>query len=128
MRVGRLIARKTIFLDEEGLDLSRWNTFAVDLKRLIEPEPGAIYRLELSFDRPLSVYPCGNDTVVLSKEQILASDEIRFKEESACFDEEGITIIANMIGLIIIGRNGVILARTVIILIRWRERMSWLLI
>ena len=87
MRVGRLIARKTIFLDEEGLDLSRWNTFAVDLKRLIEPEPGAIYRLELSFDRPLSVYPCGNDTVVLSKEQILASDEIRFKEESARFDE-----------------------------------------
>ena len=89
MRVGRLIARKTIFLDEEGLDLSRWNTFAVDLKRLIEPEPGAIYRLELSFDRPLSVYPCGNDTVVLSKEQILASDEIRFKEESARFDEGG---------------------------------------
>lgn len=89
MRVGRLIARKTIFLDEEGLDLSRWNTFAIDLKRLIEPEPGAIYRLELSFDRPLSVYPCGNDTVVLSKEQILASDEIRFKEESARFDEGG---------------------------------------
>lgn len=89
MRVGRLITRKTIFLDEEGLDLSRWNTFAVDLKRLIEPEPGAIYRLELSFDRPLSVYPCGNDTVVLSKEQILASDEIRFKEESARFDEGG---------------------------------------
>ena len=89
MRVGRLIARKTIFLDEEGLDLSRWNTFAIDLKRLIEPEPGAIYRLELSFDRSLSVYPCGNDTVVLSKEQILASDEIRFKEESARFDEGG---------------------------------------
>ena len=86
MRVGRLIARKTIFLDEEGLDLSRWNTFAVDLKRLIEPEPGAIYRLELSFDRPLSAYPCGNDTVKISKEQILASDEIRFKEESARFD------------------------------------------
>lgn len=99
----------------------RWNTFAIDLKRLIEPEPGAIYRLELSFDRSLSVYPCGNDTVVLSKEQILASDEIRFKEESARFDEEGITIIASMIGLIIIGRNGMILARTVIILIRWRK-------
>lgn len=76
-------------MDEEGLDLSRWNTFAIDLKRLIEPEPGAIYRLELSFDRSLSVYPCGNDTVVLSKEQILASDEIRFKEESARFDEGG---------------------------------------
>lgn len=101
-----MIARKTIFLDEEGLDLSRWNTFAIDLKRLIEPEPGAIYRLELSFDRSLSVYPCGNDTVVLSKEQILASDEIRFKEESARFDEGGYYYYASMIGLIIIGRNG----------------------
>lgn len=103
MRVGRLIARKTIFLDEEGLDLSRWNTFAVDLKRLIEPEPGAIYRLELSFDRPLSAYPCGNDTLKISKEQILASDEIRFKEESARFDEERI-ITVNTIGLVIIER------------------------
>lgn len=89
MRVGRLIARKTLFLDEEGLDLTRWNTFAIDMKQLIEPEPGAIYRLELSFDRPLSAYPCGNDTVSISKEQILANDEIRFKEELARFDEGG---------------------------------------
>ena len=117
MRVGRLIARKTIFLDEEGLDLSRWNTFAVDLKRLIEPEPGAIYRLELSFDRPLSAYPCGNDTVKISKEQILASDEIRFKEESARLTRERI-ITVNTIGLVIIGKNGTILARIVITLIR----------
>ena len=66
MRVGRLIAvRRSSWM--KGLDLSRWNTFAIDLKRLIEPEPGAIYRLELSFDRSLSVYPCGNDTVVLSE-------------------------------------------------------------
>ena len=89
MRVGRLVARKTIFLDEDGLDLSRWNTFSLDLRKLIEPEPGAIYRIELSFDRPLSAYPCGKDTVSLSKEQILAMDEVRFKEEAARFDEEG---------------------------------------
>lgn len=89
MRVGRLVARKTIFLDEEGLDLSHWNTFALDLKQLINPEPGAIYRLELSFDRPLSAYPCGEDSVKISKEQIVAENELRFKEESARFDEAG---------------------------------------
>mgnify|MGYP000338057153 FL=1 len=55
MRVGRLIARKTIFLDEDATqDLSRWNTYAIDLKELIDPEPGAIYRVELSFNRDLS--------------------------------------------------------------------------
>ena len=89
MRVGRLIARKTIFLDEEGLDLSRWNTFAIDMKQLIAPEPGAIYRLELSFDRKLSAYPCDKDTLRLTKAEILAQDEVRFKEEVARFDEGG---------------------------------------
>lgn len=90
MRVGRLIARKTIFLDEAAGDLSLWNTYAVDLRELIEPEPGAIYRLELSFDKTLSVYPC-NDSVKVkrTKEQILADDEIKFKEETSRFDGGG---------------------------------------
>lgn len=128
MRVGRLIARKTIFLDEEGLDLSRWNTFAIDLKRLIEPEPGAIYRLELSFDRSLSVYPCGNDTVVLSKEQILASDEIRFKEESARFDEGGYYYYRQYDWSDYNWEKRDDPCSDSYYLIRWRERMSWLLI
>lgn len=88
MRVGRLVARQTIFLDEAGADLSRWNTYAVDLSRLIEPEPGAIYRLELSFDKSLSAYPCA-DSVKPTKEQIRADDEIRFKEETSRFDGGG---------------------------------------
>lgn len=88
MRVGRLVARKTIFLDEDGSDLSQWNTYAVDLKKLMEPEPGAIYRVELSFNKDLSVYPCG-DSVKVSREQLLAEDEIKFKEESSRFDNGG---------------------------------------
>lgn len=88
MRVGRLVARKTIFLDEEGADLSKWNTYAVDLKQLIEPEPGAIYRVEISFNKDLSAYPCG-DSVKVSREQLLADNEIKFKEESSRFDNGG---------------------------------------
>ena len=88
MRVGRLVARKTIFLDEDGSDLSGWNTYAIDLKKLMEPEPGAIYRVELSFNKDLSAYPC-DDSVKVSREQLLAEDEIKFKEESSRFDDGG---------------------------------------
>ncbi len=88
MRAGRLVARKTIFLDEEGRDLTEWNTYAIDLKELMEPEQGAIYRVELSFNKDLSVYPCG-DTAKLSREQILADNEIKFKEEQSRFDGGG---------------------------------------
>lgn len=88
MRVGRLVARKTIFLDEDGQDLSQWNTYGIDLKQLMQPEPGAIYRVELSFNRELSAYPCG-DSIKISREQILAEDEIKFKEECNRFDDGG---------------------------------------
>ncbi len=89
VRVGRLVARKTILFDEDAsLDLSQWNTFGIDLKELITPEPGAIYRVELSFNKSLSAYPC-SDNVPLSKEQIAAEDELRFKEECNRFDGGG---------------------------------------
>ena len=90
MRVGRLVARKTIFLDDDASkDLSKWNTYAIDLSQLIEPEPGAIYRVELSFNKELSAYPCADDGEKMSKEQIWAQDEIKFREESSRFDEGG---------------------------------------
>ena len=87
-RVGRLVARKTIFLDESGLDLSQWNTFSIDLRRLIEPEPGAVYRVELSFDQRLSAYPCGT-TELVTKEQLMAEDAVRFQAESDHYDRGG---------------------------------------
>lgn len=90
MQVGRLVARKTILLDETGTaDLSRWDTYALDLHKLMEPEPGAIYRIELSFDKRLSGYPCGGELPELSPSQIEADDKIKFREESSRFDNGG---------------------------------------
>ncbi len=88
MQVGRLVARKTIFLDEEGGSLLDWKTYALKLNDLIEPEPGAIYRIEFSFTRDLSVYPCDTDTKK-TKEQILSEDDLKFKEELNKFDNGG---------------------------------------
>jgi len=85
-RVGRIVARKTIFFDKEEGELNRWNTFAVDLRELMQPESGAIYRVEISFNCNLSVYPC-DDTPGLTKEELLSKDEIEFREEQLRFDE-----------------------------------------
>ncbi len=57
--VGRPVAKKLINLQENSaLNLSKWNAFAVDLKSLITPDPGAIYRVELKYRKAYSLYKC----------------------------------------------------------------------
>ncbi|MCL2649621.1 MAG: MG2 domain-containing protein [Candidatus Azobacteroides sp.] len=64
-RSGRLIYKKTLRLDKDPTKkLNRWNDFSIDLSEIIKQEPGAIYRIELSFKREYSVYSCdGNGDV-----------------------------------------------------------------
>ena len=88
MRVGRLVTRQVLFLDEQSYDLKRWNTFALDLNQLIQPEPGAIYRVILSFDETLCALTCP-DGREYTKEEIRAKNEIAFQEEVNRFDEGG---------------------------------------
>ena len=90
IKVGRLVARKTVFLDDDpNRKLHNWDTYSVDLSKLIEPEPGAIYQVELEYNRELSAYPCDNAGNQRSKEAILADDEAAFKEELNRFDNAG---------------------------------------
>ncbi len=58
-RSGRMVYRKTLRLDQDpSKDLTEWNDFSIDLSRLIQQEPGAIYRVMLSFKQDYSLYPC----------------------------------------------------------------------
>ncbi|GHU54900.1 hypothetical protein FACS189411_02360 [Bacteroidia bacterium] len=86
MSVGRLVARKTIFFDGEETDFTSWKTYAISLNKLMEPEPGAIYRIILSFTPDLLVYPCDEYTEKKTKEQMLAEDPVRFKKEVEQYD------------------------------------------
>jgi len=62
-RVGRLIYDGTIDLvSPDAIDYGVWNNFKIDLNRIVETEPGAIYRVLLSFERYQSLYPCGDST------------------------------------------------------------------
>ncbi|MDR1667613.1 MAG: hypothetical protein LBS03_07995 [Bacteroidales bacterium] len=47
-RVSKKIAHKTIRLaDKKAVNLSTWNTFSFDMAELVNPEPGAIYRIKI---------------------------------------------------------------------------------
>jgi len=60
-RVGQPVAKSTLNLNEGNLvNSSKWNTFALDLSKIITPEPGAIYRVEFSYKKAYSLYKCEN--------------------------------------------------------------------
>jgi len=62
-RSGRMVYRKTLWLDRDpSKDLTRWEDFSIDLSGLIRQEPGAIYRVMLSFKPEYSLYNCGGQT------------------------------------------------------------------
>lgn len=62
-QVSQAIAKSTIKLKQNNLlDYSRWNTYALDLSKIIKPEPGAIYRVEFSYTKKYSLYKCTTAT------------------------------------------------------------------
>ncbi|MDF9829017.1 MG2 domain-containing protein [Parabacteroides sp. PF5-6] len=58
-RSGRVVYKQTLRLDTDtDKDLSQWDTYTIDLSKLIRQEPGAIYRVELSMRAAYSTYSC----------------------------------------------------------------------
>lgn len=63
-RVGRMEYKGSLNLKSEGnLNYSTWNTFYLDLTEHINTEPGAIYRVSLSFRPSQSIYLCNTKLV-----------------------------------------------------------------
>ena len=59
-RSGRLVYKKTLWLAKDATkDIHHWGDYSIDLAGLIHQEPGAIYRVILSFRQEYSAYPCG---------------------------------------------------------------------
>lgn len=82
-RSGRLIYKNTVRLDSDmEKDLHEWNDFSIDLSGLFRQEPGAIYRIRLSFKQEYSLYgkeelPAGDDKMIN-----LASGDMTKEEET----------------------------------------------
>lgn len=58
-KVGRPVVKKIIPLVKAGLtDYYSWSKISLDLKDIFEAEPGAFYKVEISFDKDMAVYNC----------------------------------------------------------------------
>ena len=59
-RVGRIVYKKEVKLEsDKPIDYGSWNTFSLDLSKIIAVDPGALYRVNISFSKKHSLYPCG---------------------------------------------------------------------
>ena len=86
-RAGRLILKKTIRLDENPtLDLARWNTFSLNLSALMEPDPGAIYRITISFKKQHALYPCIDNEAGNEALPATVDDEKELRNEQLYWD------------------------------------------
>ncbi len=83
-RSGRLVYKRNIRLDTEpGKDLHRWQDFSIDLSGLFRQEPGAIYRVCLSFRQEYSLY--GKELSGIGQEPSMVSTvsgEVTAEEEA----------------------------------------------
>ena len=56
-RCGRLVYKRRVRLDSDpSKNLHKWQDYSVDLSGLFRQEPGAIYRIRISFKQEYSVY------------------------------------------------------------------------
>lgn len=77
-RVGRLVYKgKVDLISPEPINYNEWNTFKVDLAKLIELEQGAVYRVELRFRKDYSLYSCSG----VNEEENVQETELAEQEE-----------------------------------------------
>lgn len=83
-KVSQPVAKSTLELKQnELLDYTKWNTYALDLSKIIAPEPGAIYRVEFSFQKKYSLFKCADST------EEVTSEEEEQEEEDVNYSGEG---------------------------------------
>ncbi len=88
-RSARLVYKKTLRLDgDASKNLSKWSNFSIDLSKIMKQEPGAIYRVKLSFKKEYSLYRCdGKIPEKLNNEALAAlSPEEITEDEMAAWD------------------------------------------
>jgi uncharacterized protein YfaS (alpha-2-macroglobulin family) len=73
-RVGRIVMQKKLSLSGKAADVSKWNQYTLDLSDLMKADPGAIYRVTLSFKKKYAVYKCEEPDTAVVKDREENSD------------------------------------------------------
>lgn len=82
-QVARPVAKRTINLEKKSVtNLSKWNSFSIDLKDIIASDPGAIYRVQLSFLKKYSLYKCEGDSKSTETEETIDYDDEEIEDSN----------------------------------------------
>lgn len=88
-KVGRRIAKQTIQLQTEAENSGKWKTYSVDLSKFFKADAGAIYRVELSFNKNYSLYNCDDAPKITNTENDdYYNEEDYFEEEAEASAED----------------------------------------
>lgn len=79
-RVARPIYEGRVDIKGTGVSHSVWNTYSLDLDKLVKRDPGAIYRIEIGFRKSYSYYPCSDATT------LIGGDEAPYEVDADDFD------------------------------------------
>src|SRR5690606_22143663 len=67
-KVGRRIAKQTIQLQTAAENTGKWKAYSIDLSKFFKADDGAMYRVELSFNKSYSLYDCDANTQITNSE------------------------------------------------------------
>ncbi len=84
-RVGRPISKKTIPLNTSGVtNLNTWNRFTLNLEDILTTEPGALYQIQIGFQKRHSLYFCADNDQIQPMDDGL--DEWGPEDENSYWD------------------------------------------
>jgi len=88
-RVGKPLIQKKMRLDEDkSLNLHKKNRFVLDLDKIIKSEPGAMYRVTLSFRRSYNILKCAAIDAVDTKDNELEEGDDEENSYGQHIDED----------------------------------------
>lgn len=74
-RFGKVVAEEKINLVKNGkLNLNQWNTHVINLEKLINAEPGAIYQVALKFERAYTTCDCDSLKMIETEKKSTQND------------------------------------------------------
>lgn len=89
-RVGRRIAKQTIPLVSATENTGKWRAYSIDLSTFFKADPGAIYRVEVSYNKNYSLYDCeaNNTTSTTNEDDYYQEDNSNIDNENKELLEE----------------------------------------
>ncbi|WP_081820703.1 MG2 domain-containing protein [Sediminibacter sp. Hel_I_10] len=87
-RVGRRIAKQTIQLQTAAENFGKWKAYSIDLSKFFKADAGAIYRVELSFNKNYALYDCDANAASTENQEDNYED---YYDEEDYYNEEAYT-------------------------------------